>query len=176
MNTLIRTIILVLISFPLAFKAPADSVATLYGTVTDAKGQPLQGAEIRIQGSDPGKIGRVHTDANGHYSYRELETGTYNVALIVNGAVKASINNVETRASQMEALNFELLRGAAAKPFAKGKHYVWMPAGQITGSHLGNWVEVNSEKPMPTGMQERLRNQGNSIVREMFDEHPSVNR
>jgi len=146
----------------------AEGVATLQGIVKDAHGQSLSGAEIRIQGSDPSKIGKVHTNANGHYSYAGLETGTYSVMLSVNGATKASIGNVKTKTGEVQTLNFELRSGAMARPFTKGKHYVWIPSQ--TGSHLGMWVEVEDESNgMPSGMAERLRSQGSTLARHIQD-------
>ena len=159
------------VSLALFFVTPSvrAASATLEGIVKDANGNALQGAEIRIQGGG-GKMGIVHTDARGHYAYPALETGMYQVSLVVNGTVKAFIRNVKTKVGETETLNFELQKGVTAKPFAKGKHYVWIPADQITGSHLGSWADVDdSAKPMPQGMQERLRWQGNSQVRTIQD-------
>ena len=68
MKTLSRVIV-VLVTFGLILKAHAEGEAMLSGVVRDAAGKPLQGAEIRIQGSDANKIGKIHTGANGHYSY-----------------------------------------------------------------------------------------------------------
>jgi protocatechuate 3,4-dioxygenase beta subunit len=144
----------------------ADAVATLRGVVRDPKGQPLQGAELRIQGSDANKIGKVHTDAQGRYSYPGLETGEYSVTLVVAGVTKASISNVKTQTGEVQTLNFDLQKGAAAKPFTKGKHYVWVPSQ--TGTHLGTWMEVeNDGKLMASGMAERLNNQGNVLARQI---------
>jgi hypothetical protein len=143
-----------------------DAVATLRGVVRDPKGQPVQGAELRIQGSDASKVGKAHTDAQGHYSYPGLETGEYSVSLVVAGATKASISNVKTQTGEVQTLNFDLQKGAAAKPFTKGKHYVWVPLQ--TGSHLGTWMEVeNDGKLMSSGMAERLNNQGNVLARQI---------
>ena len=92
--------------------------------------------------------------------------GTYTVTLLVDGAAKASISNVRTKAGETETLNFELRNGAAARPFTKGKHYVWVPSQ--TGSHLGQWMEVEDDgRTMPYGMAERLNNQGNALVRQL---------
>jgi hypothetical protein len=167
MITVARIFLIVAVSW---FVSPhlnaADAVATLRGVVRDPKGQPLQGAELRIQGSDASKIGKVHTDAQGHYSYPGLETGTYSVTLIVAGATKASISNVRTQLGEVQTLNFDLRKGAAAKPFTKGKHYVWIPSQ--TGSHLGVWMEVTDDaKEMPSGMAERVRWQGNALARQI---------
>jgi hypothetical protein len=171
MKTLARILAVISVCCFTSSFANADTVATLRGVVIDSKGHPLQGAEIRITGKDITVVGKVHTDVNGHYSYPGLETGTYNVALIIDGTTKASINNVRTQLGEVQTLNFELQKGAAARPFAKGRHYVWIPSP--TGTHLGMWVEVNSDgHSVPIGMQERLANQGNNFVRELNDEHP----
>jgi len=161
-----RVLVVVFVSFCLLLKAHAQGEAGLSGIVTDTKGQPLQGAEIRIQGSDANKIGKVHTTANGHYSYPALEAGTYSVTLVVDGVRKSSIANVRTRAGENQTLNFELLKNSVARPYGDGKHYVWVPLQ--TGTHLGDWMEVeNDGKPMPSGMAERLNNQGNALAREI---------
>jgi len=166
MKTLPRIIAVIALSLFVSPRLHANAMATLYGTVKDAKGQPVQGAEVRIQGSDANKIGKVHTDSKGHYSYPGLETGTYSVSLLIAGATKASISNVRTKNGEAQSLNFDLQNGAAAKPFTKGKHYVWVPSQ--TGTHLGQWMEVEDDgKTMPSGMAERLNNQGNNLVRQL---------
>jgi 5-hydroxyisourate hydrolase-like protein (transthyretin family) len=165
MNTLIRVVVVVFASLCLMLRAHAGE-AGLSGIVKDSSGQPVQGAEIRIQGSDANKIGKVHTTANGRYNYPALETGTYNVTLVVGGVTKASINNVRATAGETQTLNFEIQKGSFAKPFTPGKHYVWVSSE--TGSHLGHWAEVADDgKAMPSGMAERLNNQGNALTRQI---------
>ena len=165
MKTLIRVLIVVFASLCLMLRVQAGE-AGLAGVVKNSSGQPVQGAEIRIQGSDTNKIGKIHTTANGRYNYPELEAGTYSVTLVLDGVTKAAISNVRTKAGETQTLNFELLKGSRATPFAPGKHYVWIP--ETTGTHLGHWAEVEGDgKGMAIGMQERLNNQGNTLVREI---------
>jgi 5-hydroxyisourate hydrolase-like protein (transthyretin family) len=165
MKTFIRVASLVFVSLCLVVAVNAQTNAALSGIVKDSKGQPVQGAEIRIQGSDANKIGKIHTNANGRYNYPALETGTYNVTLVVDGAVKASINNVRTKAGENQTLNFDMHKGGL-KPSGPGKHFAWRPAQ--TGSHLGTWVEVDDKDPgMPIGMQLRMENAGNSLARQI---------
>lgn len=172
MKILVR-VVMVSVSLCFMLTARAQGPAGLSGIVTDSKGQPLQGAEIRIQGKDPNKVGKIHTNASGRYNYPALETGTYSVTLVIGGVTKASINNVRTKTGEMQTLNFDLQKGAAARPFAKGKHYVWIP--EVTGSHLGYWVEADDNgKAAPIGMQERMANQGNDTIRDFNNEHPSL--
>ena len=163
MKTFSRVAMVAFFSFALMLRAEAEGEATLSGNVRSAAGKPIQGAEIRIQGRDADRIGKIHTDASGHYNYPALETGTYNVTLVIDGVTKASINNVRTKAGEAQTLNFDLKKGNV-RPSAAGKHYVWIPSQ--TGSHLGNWIEVDDDaKAMPLGMQERVRNAGNELAR-----------
>ena len=87
----------------------------------------------------------VKTDTKGRYISQGLQPGVYRVTLLVNGAVKASIMNTQTKANQPTQLNFDFKPTSQAGNIAKrGKHMVWMPAR--TGTHLGgNWVEVDDE-------------------------------
>jgi VCBS repeat-containing protein len=163
MKMLNRVVFAVFVSLCLMLKAQAAGETGLSGVVKNSSG-PVQGAEIRIQGSDANKIGKVHTSANGHYNYPALEEGTYSVSLVIGGETKAAITNVATRSGQSQTLNFEVLKGSQVTPFAPGKHYVWIPS--TTGTHLGHWAEVEGDgKGMSVGMSERLNNQGNAMVR-----------
>ena len=122
------------------------AISAIEGTVKDPKGQPVKGADIRIEAKDGSKLFKtVKTDASGHYTSDTLPVGMYRVTLIVNGAIKASINNTKTKASEPTKLSFELKSTSASQASAKkAKHYVWVPP--TTGSHLGGrWVEVNDD-------------------------------
>ena len=122
------------------------ATSVLQGTVKDPKGQPIKGADVRIESRDGSKlIKTVKTDANGRYVSDGLPAGVYRVTLVVNGAVKTSINNTKTKADGPTQLNFDLKPVPSSKATAaakSGKHKVWVPA--TTGSHIGgSWVEVD---------------------------------
>jgi Carboxypeptidase regulatory-like domain len=131
-----------------AFSSSGNLFATgsaVEGLVKDANGRPVGGADIRIEARTGNSSRLVKTDARGHYVYDGLTPGaTYRVTLSINGAAKASINNILAKGGSTE-LNFDLktksvsANGVVTK---KGKHYVYIPAE--TGSHLGGrWVEVD---------------------------------
>jgi len=113
------------------------------GIVKDANGHPIEGADIRIEPKNSGRLlTTVKTDANGRYSLKGLPAGNYRVTLVVNGAVKTSINNTTVEASESTQLNFDLTQARASGTMNKGKHWVWIPA--FTGSRLpGRWVEID---------------------------------
>ena len=125
------------------FVASASAASSvLQGIVKDAKGHPIQGADIRIEATNTGRLlTTVKTNVNGRYSLEGLAAGNYRVTLVVNGAVKASINNTTLEPGESTQLNFELKQTRASVTVTKGKHWVWIPA--FTGSRLpGHWVEV----------------------------------
>src|SRR5262249_52233698 len=120
--------------------------STIQGVVKDAKGQAIKGADVRIESRDGKKLFKtVKTDGSGRYISDGLAVGVYRVTLVVNGAVKGSIMNTQTKADQRTQLNFDLKPASASQARASaksGKHMVWVPSS--TGSHIGGrWVEVD---------------------------------
>src|SRR5207244_13084509 len=127
-------------------KIAADGPASIQGFVKDAKGEPIKGADVRVESRDGKQVfGTVKTDPKGRYISQGLQPGVYRVTLLVNGAVKTSIMNTQTKANQPSQLNFDFKPMSQAANIARGgKHMVWMPAR--TGSHIGGtWVEVDDE-------------------------------
>jgi hypothetical protein len=149
------------------------AAAVIQGTVKDANGRPIKGADVRIEAKDGSKLfNTVKTDANGRYVSDGLAVGVYRITLVVNGAVKGSITNTKTNAGQPTQLNFDLKPVAASQANAgakKGKHTVWMPP--TTGSHTGGrWVEVDDTSTADPGAlnvqkasAEQLQRQGQSM-------------
>lgn len=144
--------------------------AGLTGNVKDASGRPLNGAKVRVEAKTGGNAANdVQTDSRGHYAYDGLTPGvTYRVTLLVNGAVKASINNVLAK-NDNTTLNFDLKKTAvaagAAAP-AKKKHYVWVPA--TTGTNIGGrWVEVDDGGNADTTSANNVETAGRDLVRRM---------
>ena len=120
--------------------------SVIQGSVKDLKGYPIKGADIRIETTNSGKLLKtVKTDVNGRYISNDLPAGIYRVTLVVNGAVKASINNTKTKLGQPTQLNFDLKSVSATQAAGsakKAKHWVWVPPK--TGTHTGGgWVEVD---------------------------------
>jgi hypothetical protein len=126
------------------FAASASAASfVLQGIVKDANGHPIQGADVRIEATNTRRLlTTVKTNVNGRYSLEGLAAGNYRVTLVVNGAVKASINNTRLEPSESTQLNFELKQTRASITLAKGTHRIWVPP--FTGSRLpGRWIEVD---------------------------------
>ena len=144
--------------------------ASIQGIVKDAKGQPIKGADVRVESKDGKQVlNTVKTDAKGRYISQGLQPGVYRVSLVVNGAVKAAIGNTQTRSDQATQLNFDLkpvAAGQASTQQKKGTHKVWMPP--TTGSHTGGrWVEVPDGGSEPGTLNVKRAN-GEQLRREML--------
>jgi len=148
------------------------ATSVLQGTVKDPKGHPIKGADVRIESRDGSKlIKMVKTDANGRYVSDGLPAGVYRVTLVVNGAVKTSINNTKTRADGPTQLNFDLKPVSASQATAaakSGKHMVWVPSS--TGSHIGGrWVEVDESGSADAGALNVKRGSAEALRREQLN-------
>ena len=135
--------------------------ASIQGIARDGKGQPIKGADVKIESRDGKQVfNTVKTDKQGRYISQGLQPGVYRVSLVVNGAVKAAIGNTKTRSDQATQLNFDLkpvAAGQASSEQKKGKHMVWMPPS--TGSHTGGrWVEVPDGAEQPGALNVKRAN------------------
>lgn len=142
-NSLRTALAGLMISAVTAWAAQPVGPARLEGDVKDAKDQPVAGAEVHLRGADGSGERIVKTDQNGHYGIGKLPVTDYEVILLVNGTIKASLNNMKVFSYKPTLQNFKLTgQYAANKPAKKHTHMVYVPAE--TGSNLsGHWVEVD---------------------------------
>jgi Carboxypeptidase regulatory-like domain len=133
-----RSLILALVSLLLVtFSAAAGT--SVEGVVKDPIGRPIKAADVRFEAKNFSKT--VRTDARGHYICDGLAVGTYKVALVINGQVKASILDAKTQVGKATQLNFELTGKTA--PAKKHTHMVWVRPDPSTYIGGGQWIEVD---------------------------------
>ncbi|PYJ21827.1 MAG: hypothetical protein DME92_05370 [Verrucomicrobia bacterium] len=93
--------------------------SVLEGIVKDARGHSVEGADIRIETKNGGRLlTTVKTDVNGRYILEGLPAGNYRVTLVVKGAVKTSINNTTLESGEPTQLNFDLAAAPASRATA----------------------------------------------------------
>jgi hypothetical protein len=109
---------------------------SIEGVVRGPDGKALKDAEVRVEQKGNKSLVTTKTDSGGHYSYSRLSPGVYTVSVLLDGAVKSSVN-VKTTTTNSR-IDFDLKPSVAKKV----KHYVWVDAK--TGTHTGSgWVEVD---------------------------------
>jgi len=132
---------------------------SIEGVVRGSDGKPVKDAEVRVEGKGKRIVATTKTDARGHYSSNQLSPGVYKISVVMDGAVKSSVD-VKT-ATSTSRIDFDL-KPAAAK---KVKHYVWVDPK--TGSHMGGgWVEVDDSGNAPAGASNTQTASG-ELAREM---------
>ena len=140
---MMKKIIVGFIGLILFVSSARAASSVLEGIVKDAKGHPIEGADIRMETKNGGRLlTTVQTDVNGRYILDGLPAGDYRITLVVHGAVKTSINNTTIESGEPTHLNFELKQTRASVTVTKGTHRIWVPP--FTGSRLpGRWIELN---------------------------------
>jgi hypothetical protein len=139
----------------LAGNSWAQGTSTFEGVVKDAKGQPIKGAEVRVETRGARVICKSQTDARGHYATKPVPVGVYKIDIVVNSITRGTLADAKTNNSGATKLSF------AIKDASK-KKLVWV---QETGSRMGRWVEVDD--PNASAGNSNLTRGSASSVRRM---------
>jgi tetratricopeptide (TPR) repeat protein len=105
-----RGLVLCTVLATLAFALPAAAQGLVQGTVTDTKGQPVEGAAISIEQEGTNRHFDMKTDKKGGFMQIGLASASYKIT-----ATKDKLTASETvRVSQGRPANARLVLGAAA--------------------------------------------------------------
>lgn len=82
-------------SIPSAVHAQTAQVGHVTGTVSDATGGLLPGADVRLRSVERGFVRTTVTDTEGRFSFRQVTLGTYDIEVSLSGfQVRTVANNV----------------------------------------------------------------------------------
>ena len=96
----------VLLSAPGAFAQTVTG--TLEGTVTDAKGAVIPGAEVVVLNAETGQVRNLKTNGDGYYVAPFLPLGRYKVTASNTGFTAVTQENVEITLNQTRVINLTL--------------------------------------------------------------------
>ncbi|MCL5743107.1 MAG: carboxypeptidase regulatory-like domain-containing protein, partial [Acidobacteria bacterium] len=94
---------LVLVALTLSFCAFGQNISgSLSGTVQDASGAALAGAEVKAAGAETGFLRTTKTNLEGFFSFPDLTPGSYNLEITAEGfkqyrQAKVAINSGDSR-------------------------------------------------------------------------------
>src|SRR6266853_522231 len=97
-----------IVSFPLHAQVTG---ATLSGTITDASGGVIAGAEISVRNTATGIIRNTTTDSTGFYTVPNLIPGAYEVKVTAKGFTTAVQSNLTLAVGAQQSLNIPLKVG-----------------------------------------------------------------
>jgi hypothetical protein len=106
--------IIILLAFALLLVPAAygqRTTGTISGTVKDATGAIVPGAEVTATNQDTGVVRSTITNDAGFYSLPNLLIGTYNVSATMSGFKKTEIKDVKLDVSQDRVVDFSLTIG-----------------------------------------------------------------
>ena len=98
----------VFFAFVLARFAAAQSTATITGTITDASGAVVPGAQIVVHNSGTGEERAAVSDSAGVYVVPSLPVGTYRVSVASPGMQSMAANNIPLEVGRTVEQNFAL--------------------------------------------------------------------
>jgi outer membrane receptor protein involved in Fe transport len=128
--------------------APANAQAvgaTLSGTVTDASGAVIAGAEIAIKNVGTGVIRTLNSDAAGFYSAPNLQPGTYSITTTAQGFSPAE-TNITLSVGAQQQLNVSMKVGAANDNVTVNES---APAVELTSATLSSEVNSTTVRELP---------------------------
>lgn len=102
--------------FALALNAHAQyGTANIVGTVTDATGAVIPGANVTVAETSKGFVRNLVTDATGSFAIDNVPIGTYTLTFEAKGFQKVVQSGVELSTGQTQRVNAELKVGAIAQ-------------------------------------------------------------
>jgi hypothetical protein len=110
-STALIVVLLLALSCPLYLIAQTNTTA-LSGTVSDATGAIISGADVSISNAASGNRQNTQTTAKGEFSFEQVQPGTYEVKVVAPGFAE-QIEKVELLVSTPAKLIFKLAVGAS---------------------------------------------------------------
>jgi len=125
----------------LSLSSVAVNGSTLEGKVSGPDGQPIKGADVRLQNSSATlEAALTKTDTRGQYRFMNVASGKYKVSVSSANATQRLIADVKVEGNKRVDLKINPANSAAS---TKEKRRVWVPPP--TGSYLGGrWKEVDN--------------------------------
>src|SRR5438105_2421045 len=127
--------------------AAAQAVTgTILGTVRDASGGALPGANVTLVNTDTGFTRNVLSDASGEYTAPLMPTGTYSVTAELSGFKKISLANVHVGVDQKVRVDLKLDVGQMAESVTIQAE---TPLIQTNSSELGATISNSQIEALP---------------------------
>src|SRR5262245_54033078 len=144
----IRISSLVLLGFAICTQLTFAQVntATISGTVHDASGAVLPGANVTIQNQDTGISRTVISNETGRYSAPALGLGNYQVTVQLPGFQGQVRSGIALTVGREAVVDFTLAVGAVAQTLEVTGE---APLVELTNANLGGLVDDRTIREMP---------------------------
>ncbi|HEY7499985.1 MAG TPA: TonB-dependent receptor [Vicinamibacterales bacterium] len=142
----------------LSFAAPAlaqggGATTSLSGTVTDASGAIIPGANVAVKNAATGTTFETVTNESGYFSVPALDPGTYTVTVTLMGFKTAVVNDVRVNASTPATVKVAMAVGGLTDTIVVqgGAEII-----QTTTPAVTSTIDTNQILKIPTGSRSAL--------------------
>ncbi len=118
----------------------------IQGTVTDASGAAVIGAEVTVKSADTGLTRTVATNSEGDYIVNELPLGTYSVSVSKGGFGTKVTNGVNVAVSVNTRADVQLAPGEVKQEVVVTAE---APIIDTTGNTMGGTIQANQLANLP---------------------------
>src|SRR6266550_4587392 len=120
--------------------------ATISGTITDASGGVIVGAEISVRNTATGINRNTTTDSAGFYTVPNLNPGPYEVKVTARGFTTALQSNLTLAVGAQQSLNIPMKVGETSQTVQVTEA---APQIELTSSTLSGEVEAETVRELP---------------------------
>jgi hypothetical protein len=120
--------------------------ATVSGTITDASGAVIAGAEVSVRNIDTGIIRNTTADSAGFYTVPNLIPGPYEVKVTAKGFTTAVQSNLTLAVGAQQSLNIPMKVGETSQTVQVTEA---APQIELTSSTISGQVEAATMRELP---------------------------
>jgi hypothetical protein len=120
--------------------------ATISGTITDASGAVIAGAEVSVRNTDTGIIRNTTADSAGFYTAPNLNPGPYEVKVTAKGFTTAMQSNLMLAVGAQQQLNIPMKVGETSQTVQVTEA---APQIELTSSTLSGQIESETVRELP---------------------------
>ncbi len=120
---------------------------TIEGTISDVAGDPIPGATVTATNQDTGIDRALITDANGYYSAKALQVGTYTVAAELAGMQTTQQIDISVLVGQIKDINLTLEIESSSEVITVTSE---APIIEVSRSGAANYIDEVQIESLPT--------------------------
>ena len=120
---------------------------TIEGNISDVEGDPIPGATVTATNQDTGIDRAVITDANGFYSAKALQVGTYTLAAELAGMQTTQQTDISVLVGQIKDINLTLEVESSSEVITVTSE---APIIEVSRSGAANYIDEVAIESLPT--------------------------
>src|SRR5580692_20183 len=141
---------LFLVAMPATSVAQTAGTGALSGTVTDASGSVIAGAQVKVTSESSGEVRTVTTGGPGSFTVSLLLPGAYSVEVMKDGFRTATVPHVQIVVTETNALNIRLEVGQVSEKVVVEAQVAQL---QTESSTLGRVTSGEQVQSLPLAMR-----------------------